>query len=156
MSSSGRLKASLPLAIVLVMLLGCGGSSSSDQAAKFKTSFSPAVNQFRDISRGIGTAIQQAPSQTDAQIAATFHNLAARWQARLSQLQTLKPPASLAAPFNTLTGAASRVEADLTAIVAAAETHSGAAAKQASASLVTDILTAKSASTTITTKLGIK
>ena len=51
---------------------------------------------------------------------------------------------------------ANRVEADLTAIVSAASTHSGAAAKQASASLVRDILTAKSAATTITQKLGIK
>jgi hypothetical protein len=151
-----KLKSSVLLATTLVLLSGCGGSSSSDQATKFKTGFSPVINQFRDISHGIGTAIQQAPSQTDAQIAATFRSLAAHWQARLSQLQTLKPPASVAATFNTLTGAASRAEADLTAIVAAAATHSGAAAKQASASLVTDILTAKAASTTITTKLGIK
>ena len=139
-----------------MLLSGCGGSSSSDPTAKFKASISPVVNQFRDISQGIGGAIQQAPSQTDAQIAATFHTLAGRWQNELSQLQTLKPPPNLAAPFNTLTGAASRAEADLTAIVAAAETHSGAAAKQASATLVTDILSAKSASTTITNQLGIK
>jgi hypothetical protein len=144
------------LVATLVLLSGCGGSSSSDQTAKFKASISPVVNQLRDISHGIGTAIQQAPSQTDAQIAATFHNLASRWQSQLSQLQTLKPPSNLASTFNTLTGATSRVETDLTAIVAAAETHGGAAAKQASASLVNDILSAKSASTTITDKLGIK
>jgi len=47
-----------------------------------------------------------------------------------------------------------RAEADLNAIVAAAETH-GSSAAQASASLVTDILSAKSASTTITQKLGV-
>jgi len=144
------------LAVTLVLLSGCGGSSSSDQTAKFKASITPVVNQLRDISQGIGTAIQQAPSQTDAQIAATFHNLASRWQNQLSQLQTLKPPSNLASTFNTLSGAASRVEVDLTAIVAAGETHSGSAAKQASATLVNDILSAKSASTTITDRLGIK
>jgi CRISPR/Cas system-associated protein Csm6 len=82
--------------------------------------------------------------------------LAIRWQTALSQLETLKPPSNLAAPLNTLSDAANRAEADLTAITAAAATHSSSAAKQASASLVTDILSAKSASTTITQKLGIQ
>ena len=90
------------------------------------------------------------PVAVGAQLAVTFHALAARWQDQLSQLQTLKPPANLATTFNTLTGAASRAEADLNAIVAAAETHNKSAAEQASASLVTDIESAKAASTTIT------
>jgi hypothetical protein len=114
------------------------------------------IDPSQTLTQAIGTAIQQAPKQTDAQIGAAFHNLASRWQNQLSQLQTLKPPSNLAATFNTVTGAASRVEADLTAIVAAAATHSSSAAKQASASLVTDILSAKAASTTITNKLGAK
>lgn len=151
-----HLKSRGALAATAVLLSGCGGSSTSDQEANFKTRISPVVNQFRDISHGIGSAIQQAPSHTDAQIAVAFHTLASRWQNTLSQLETLKPPSNLAVTFNTLTGAGSRVEADLTAIVAAARTHSSAAAEQASAGLVSDILSAKSASTTITNKLGIK
>jgi hypothetical protein len=101
-------------------------------------------------------AIQNAPSQTDGQLASTFHNLAGRWQNQVSQLETLKPPSNLSATFNTLTSAATRAEADLNAIVSAAETHSAPAAKQAAATLVADILSAKSASTTITDKLGTK
>jgi hypothetical protein len=149
--------AGIALVVVLVatlgLLAGCGGSSgssSSDETAKFKASYGSVGNQFREISRAIGTGIERARSQSDAQLAVTFHALAARWQDQLSQLETLKPPANLAATFNTLTGAASRAEADLNAIVAAAETHNKSAAEQASASLVTDIESAKSASTTIT------
>jgi hypothetical protein len=144
------------LGATLVLLAGCGGSSSSDQTAKFKTGLTPVVTQFRQISMEIGSTIQGATSQTDAHLGAAFRDLASRWQDQLSQLQTLKAPSGLAAPFNTLTGAASRVEADLNSIVAAAATHSKSAAEQASASLVVDILSAKSASTTITTKLAIK
>jgi hypothetical protein len=144
--------------LVTLALAGCGGSSSSssslDQTASFKTSFDSAAGQLKQGSHAIGVAIQQASSRTDAQLAATFHQLASRWQHALSQLQTLTPPSNLAVTFNTLTGAATRVEADLNAIVAAAETHSSSAAEQASATLVTDILAAKSASTTITDKLG--
>ena len=155
----GTFKSGAALLVTFALVTGCGGSSSSstsDQTANLKTSYESVANQLKQSSQAIGTAIQQAPKQTDAQIAATFHNLATRWQNQLSQLQTLKPPSNLAASFNTVTGAASRVEADLTAIVAAAATHSGAAAKQASASLVTDILSAKAASTVITNKLGAK
>lgn len=144
--------------VTLVLLAGCGGSSSSssDQTAQFKTSHESLANQLKQSSQAIGTAIQQAPSQTDAQLAATFRSLASRWQAQLSQLKTLKPPSNLTATFNTLTGAASRAEADLNAIAAAAGTHNAAAPKQASTSLVTDILSAKAVSTAITNKLGAK
>ena len=155
----GAFESGAALLVTLALLAGCGGSSSSstsDQTANFKMSYESAANQLKQSSQAIGTAIQQAPKQTDAQIGAAFHNLASRWQNQLSQLQTLKPPSNLAATFNTVTGAASRVEADLNAIVAAAATHNGAAAQQASASLVTDILSAKAASTVITNKLGAK
>lgn len=140
----------------LLLPIGCGGGSSTDPTAKFKAGFSPVVNQLKQTSHAIGVAIEQAPSKTDAQLGSEFHALAGRWQSQVSQLETLKPPADLSASFNTLTAAATRTEADLTAIVAAAETHSVSAARQASATLVTDILSAKSASTTITKKLGLK
>jgi hypothetical protein len=138
-----------------VLLSACGGSSSN-QSAKFKAGYVSTANQLKQTSIAIGRAIQQAPKRTDAQILATFRGLATRWQTHLSQLQTLEPPSNLAADYNTVTGAASRVEADLNAIVSAAATHSASAAEQAAASLVGDIETAKSASTKITNKLGSK
>jgi hypothetical protein len=144
------------LVAALVLLVGCGGSSSSDQTAKFKASFSPVITQLTQISRETGTTLEHAQGQTDAQLGTVFHDLATRWQTQLSQLQTLKPPANVATAFNTLTGAAARVETDFTAIVSAAQTHSKSGATQATTSVVNDILSAKSASTTITTKLGIK
>jgi hypothetical protein len=144
------------LVAVAVAIAGCGGSSSSDQTAKFKKSYAAVSNHLRQTSQAIGSAIQQAPGQTDAQLATTFHGLASRWQSQVSELETLHPPSNLQTVFNTLTSAATRTESDLTAIASAAETHGVAAAKQASASLVTDILAAKAASTTITNKLGIK
>jgi CRISPR/Cas system-associated protein Csm6 len=140
----------------LALLSGCGGSSSSDQTAKFKTDFGSVVNHLRDTSRSIGTAIQQASSQTDAQIGTTFQGLASQWHSHLSGLATLKPPSNVSTEFNTLTGAAGRAETDLTAIAAAAGSHSNTAATKATTSLITDIMSAKSASTTITQRLGIK
>jgi hypothetical protein len=154
MHSASKLGGSL---LATLVLAGCGrssSSSSSDQTASFKTSFNSAAGQLKQGSHAIGVAIQQAPSQTDAQLAATFHQLASRWQRALSQLQTLTPPSNLGVTYNTLTGAATRVEAYLNAIVAAAATRRSSAAKQASATPVTDILAAKASATTITDKLG--
>lgn len=141
---------------VLALLSGCGGSSSSDQTAKFKSSYGSVVAQLETSSKAIATAIQQAASKSDAQIGTTFRDLAAGWQSQLSQLETLKPPSKVAADLNTLASPAQRVESDLNAIVAAAGTHSKAAAEQASASLVADLTAVKSAAGTLNQKVGIK
>ena len=148
------------LAAAIMFTSGCGGASSSTSAssppaAPFKASFATAVNQLRATSRSIGTSIQQASSETDAQIGTVFQALATRWQSQVSQLEVLRPPSNLGADFNALTGAASRVTADLNGVVAAAGRHSSTAASKAAASIVTDITTAKSASTRLTQKLGI-
>src|SRR5437588_13040748 len=83
-------------------LSGCGGSSSSDQTAKFKTDFSPVLNEFKQTSNAIGTEIGQASSQTDAQVASAFRSLAHSWQAEVSKLEKLKPPSNLSTVFNTM------------------------------------------------------
>src|SRR5437764_251184 len=68
---------------------------------------------------------------------------------------TGNPPYPRSAQYQRRTGAATRTESDLNAIVAAAQTHNAGAAKKATHQLITDILQAKSASKTIQTKLGI-
>jgi hypothetical protein len=145
----------MALLAVLASLGGCGGSSSNDQAAKFKTSYESARNHLRGLSQAIGTEIQKAPSQSDRQILTAFRSLAGRWQTQLSQLEALKPPGSVSVDFNTLTGAASRVESDLNAVVSAAATHSYSAAQQAGASIVSDVTAARRADATIAHKLRI-
>ncbi len=144
------------LLATLAFVSACGGSSSSNQTAKFKTGFTASTTQLRNTSRAIGGAIQNASSETDAQLAVQFRGLASHWQNQASQLQILKPPARYAADFNTLTAAVSRVETDLNAVVAAAATHSKTAGEQAGASIVTDIVSAKSAAQTLDGKLGVK
>jgi hypothetical protein len=145
---------------IVVLLAGCGGSSSSSSktvsTAAFKPSFQPIIDQFKGISHSIGTELQQASGETNAQLATAFHQLANQWQSRLSQLETLTPPANLATTFNTLTGAATRAEADLNSIASAAQTGSKSRATQAVTNLLTDVTAAKAASTTLTQKLGIQ
>jgi hypothetical protein len=142
--------------VAALLLGGCGGSSTPNATTTFKHAFVPTVNEFRATSQVIGKAIQSAPSHTDAQLGQAFQSFAHRWQATLSKLNALKVPPRFQVDFNTLASAASRTESDLTGIVSAAETHSKAAATQASASLINDILAAKAASARITGRLGVK
>jgi hypothetical protein len=147
--SAGALLATIGL------ITGCGASASSDPAAQFKTRYESARIQFKQASHAIGAAIQQAPSQTDAQIRSTFRGLANRWQIPLSNLQTLNAPATVSTDFSTLTDAATRVETDLNTIASAAATRSVPAAQQAGASLVNDVTVARKADAKIVQRLGI-
>ncbi len=142
-----------------IIAAGCGsgssGSSTNASPSTFRSDFKLVINQFKQTSHAIGLAIEHAPSQTDAQIASTFTGLAAQWQSDLAKLKPLTPPPSVSGPYQTLTGAATRTEGDLKSIVAAANSHDATAARQDGSKLVKDILQAKSASQTITSKLGI-
>lgn len=155
--------------MTLVLLSGCGGSSSSSSssgasasssstsqtsqtsqsAAQFKAAIAPVLNQFKSASQATGAALQQANSQNDAQLAATFQQLAATWGAALTKLETLQPPPQFTATYNRLKSQVSKVKADLAAIVSAAQSHNVGAAKAATTKLVNDIVSAKATSTTI-------
>ena len=147
------------MALLVLITVGCGGGSSSSSTAArpstFRSDFAVVVGQFKQTSHAIGLAIEHAPSQTDAQISAAFSGLAARWQTDIGPLRSLTPPPALSSRYRALTMAVTRAEADLNAIVAAAQTHNGSGARQASARLVRDILQAKADSQVITRRLGL-
>ena len=160
---------SAAIAATLVLLSGCGGSSSSSSsssapasssstsqpsqttqsAGQFKAAIAPVLNQFKSASQATGAELQQASSQNDAQVAATFQQLAARWDAALTRFETLQPPPQFTAAYSRLKRQVSKVKADLAAIAAAAQSHDAAAAKAATTKLVNDIVRAKATSTTL-------
>ena len=152
-----------------MLLCGCGGSSSSGSsssapansssggqtsptslsAGQFKAAIAPVLNQLGSASQATGAALQQASSQTDAQLAATFQQLGAKWKSALSKLETLQPPPQFTAAYNRLKNQVSKVDTNLAAIVSAAQSHNAASAKAAVTTLVNDIVSAKATSTTL-------
>ncbi len=145
----------------MVLRTGCGGTSSvtqtpSTQTVAFSTSYASVTTQLEQITKAIGAAVRQAAGSSNAQLTVEFRDLSSRWQTQLSQLETLRPPPNLTPDFHTLTDAVSRVESDLNAIVAAAETNNKAAAEQAGASLILDVAAARSADAPIRRQAGIK
>jgi hypothetical protein len=139
----------------LVLVAGCGGGSS-DTTSKFKAGYNSLRGPLNATGHDLAVELQQATNQTDAQVGAAFHSLATRFQSQLSQLETLKPPASVQAEWNTVSSAGNRLEADLNAVVAAAATHSKSAGEQAGASLATDAAALKAALLPIKAKFGLK
>jgi aminopeptidase N len=160
------MRASVAIVAMLVLLSGCGGSSSSSSvssppasssstsqnsqsAGQFKAAIVPVLDQFKSASQATGAEIQHAGSQTDAQVAATFQQLGAKWMSALTRLETLQPPPQFTAAYNHLKSQVSKVNADLAAIVSAAQSHNATAAKDAATKLVNDIVRAKATSTTL-------
>jgi hypothetical protein len=144
----------LSLVLSSAALAACGGGGSSSgtthttttsQVNEFATSFRTATAPFQNLSKEIGTAIERASHLTDEELAQEFKGLSTHWQETVSAVEALHPPASLAVGYNTVKDGVSRVESDLNSVVTASETHSKNAGEQAGASLVTDILSAKSA-----------
>lgn len=160
---------SIAIAATLVVVSACGGSSSSSSvssaaassssttqasqtsqtASQFEAAIAPVLKQFKSASQATGTELQHAASQTDAQIAAKFQQLAAKWTAALTKLGSLRPPPQFNAAYSHLSSQVGKVKADLAAISSAAQSHNATAAKGATTKLIHDILSAKATSTTI-------
>jgi hypothetical protein len=134
-------------------LSGCGGS---DTTATFKSGYNAVRGPLNQTGRDIAKEIQQAPKQTDAQVAAHFRALATRFGAQVAKLKALKPPASVAADWTKVTDVLTKVDADLSAIAAAATSHSTTAAQQAGASLAADAQAEVQALAPVKQKLGLK
>lgn len=149
----GRAVSAVAVLATLALLCGCG---SSDTTAKFKSGYNALRGPLNQTGDQLAAEINLAPKQTDAQVEQSFRGIAQRFQGQVSELQKLKPPASVAADWNNVLAAASRMEADLNAIASAAATHSATAAKQAGDNLVKDAQELTTAATPVKNKLGLK
>lgn len=149
----GRAVSGVCVVAVVTALSGCGGS---DTTAKFKSGYNNLRGPLNQTGQAIAQEISQASKQTDAQVSANFHSLAARFQSQLSRLKALKPPSSVAAEWTNVTNAASKLDADLQAIANAAGAHNSSATQQAAASLASSATALQQAVTPVQQKLGLK
>lgn len=149
----GRAVSFVSVLAALAVLSGCG---SSDATAKFKSGYNSLRGPLNQTGAQIAAEINQAPKQTDAQVEQAFRGLAQRFGSQVIELQKLKPPANVAADWENVLGAASRVETDLDAIASAAATHSASAAGRAANSLVKDAQVLSTAANPVKSKLGLK
>ena len=141
------------LVAVLAVLSGCGGS---DTTATFKSGYNSVRTQLNQTGQAIANEISQAPKQNDAQVSASFQSLATRFEGQVAKLKALKPPSSVAAQWNNVTSAASKLTSDLKAIASAAAAHNSSATQQAATSLAASASALTQAINPIKQKLGLK
>jgi hypothetical protein len=151
---TAALNTTIATGATLVLLAGCGGSSSSS-SSNFKPGYTSAMKGLGTTASQIGTTIEGAANQSDSQLETTFKSLATHWQSGAAQLDKLTAPSSVSSEFASLKGAASRVETDLNGIASAASSHSESAAKTAAEHLVIDLAAGKTADTKIRSTLGL-
>ena len=131
---------------VALAVAGCGGSddSSSDEA-EFKSAAKAASAETSKIGDDLGSAIQAADKQTDAELATQFTDLASRARAVVADLNGLKPPDEARAKVNALVSALGTGAQDLDAIATAARANDADSARSATVTLVKDSPAIKSA-----------
>jgi hypothetical protein len=149
----GRAVSGVCVVAVVAVLSGCGGS---DTTAQFKSGYNAVRGPLNKTGQDVANELQQAPKQTDAQVASKFRSLASQFKTQVNQLKALKPPASVSSDWTRVTTAATKLDADLSAIASAAASHSTAAAQQAGASLAADAQALTQSLAPVKQKLGLK
>jgi hypothetical protein len=119
-------------------LAACGSSSSGPSAADARAAYAPIKTQVVSLGTDIGTAIGEAPKETDAQLATQFDALSARGRKEKAALDALQLPDSVVAARNALRDALRKGTDDLSDIATAAKASDAAAARTAAEKLVAD------------------
>ena len=138
-----------------VLAAGCGGGDddAKDDTVKFETGAKAATAETTKIGDDIGKAIQAAPDETDAALAATFTGLANRARAVVADLNSLEPPTEARPEVNALAAALGTGAQDLDAIATAARANDASSARAATESLVRDSPPIKAAKDALNTEL---
>jgi hypothetical protein len=143
-------------AVTMVVLTGCGSSSSSGPSlSAFKTGFKAQRQSFTKLGADLEKAISSAPTTPASAIATEFTSLAARTTAAAAALRTLKPPAKFSSQVSALANGFDSVSADMKSISTAATKNDASGAKSAAGKLVTDSATVHTDDLTLTRALGL-
>jgi hypothetical protein len=135
----------------LIAITGCGSSTTAQFKSGYTAARGPLNRTFVEIKR----AFTDAKGKTLPEIARSFAAVTGQFGQELPALEALKPPASVATAFATLTTSLDRVESDLRATTAAFKSKEVDAAARSLQNLQSDSLAATDAATAVTQKLAV-
>jgi uncharacterized phage infection (PIP) family protein YhgE len=142
------------IVLLAIALAGCGGSSGPSLSS-FKSGFAKDKTEFRKLGADLQTALTQAGSKTDAQLATELGTLSTRAKQQASQLSKLNPPAKFKTNLNTLVSSLKSIGGGLSQIATAATKHDAKTARALTTSLVQNASKVKSSETALTKGLGL-
>jgi hypothetical protein len=144
--------ASAATILCLIALASCGGNTT----AQFKTGYVAARVPLNRTLTSVGKAVTRTPGKTAAGIIRRLGVLSARFGDELGPLLALKPPASVATAFRTLTRSMQRVDRDLRETYLALGGQNFPAARLALESVRSDAAAAADAGAAVAQKLAHK
>lgn len=129
--------------------------TEAELTASFKQGYSDQRTTLNAITTRMGDALQSASEKTNAQIVDELGGIERELAAGVERLKTLRPPASVAADFQSTTRTADGLVRDLGDIVSAARTGDPEGAKSATQRLVGRLPTLSRSTQAISSKLGL-
>lgn len=147
-----RPMATVAAILCLIAVAACG----TDTTAQFKKGYAAARVPLNQTLAAVTVTLNHLQGQSLTEIISRFGSLSARFGGQLPPLLALKPPASVAIPFTTLTASMRRVSSDLKGTYAGLRDSDHAAVTLALDSLVADAGDARDAGTAIARKLAAR
>jgi hypothetical protein len=138
------------MALCLIVIAGCG----SNATAEFKTGYAAARAPLNRTFVEVARTFSNSKGKTISEITRSLGTLSDRFRKELAPFQALKPPASVATAYTTLTTSLNRVNRDLREIYVAVKGRNLAVATLALAKLRSDAGAASDAAAAITHKLN--
>jgi hypothetical protein len=142
--------ASAATILCLIALTACG----RDTTAQFKSGYAAARVPVNRALTAVGKTVTRTPGKTAGEITSRLGALSSRFGSELAPMLALKPPASVATAFTTLTSSLERVDRDLQGTYLALRSGNLLAAELALESLKSDAGDAADAGTAVTQKLA--
>jgi hypothetical protein len=150
-------RTALSATVLLAVLAGCGGSSSSGTStADFKKQYAPIDAQLKAAGTELGTAFKNATKKTDAQLAAELDAVTAHLDAATAKLAKLDPPNKVKDDFASARKQFDQVHADLVELTAAVRAHSSPRSKAGAEKTVSDSAVLKPTLNRIRRAVGLK
>jgi hypothetical protein len=140
------------LALAAATVSACG----EDTTETFKDDFSSVNDQVLALGSEVGTAVSEAKTKTDQQLAAEFSAIEQRTRAAQQKLEDLDPPEELESGRDDLVDALGAAADDLRAISDAARQGDAEAAAQATAELAADSPKIRDARQALARKTGAR
>jgi len=128
-----RLAAAVTLACALALAVSACGES---EETEFKEDYNAAVKPLSELNTDIGSSIGGASGRSNDAIAREFEQLADKAQQTRDNLAELEPPEDAQESFDELLSSLKKGTEDLRAVAQAAKDGDPAAAREASAALV--------------------
>ena len=143
------------LVLAVVVLAGCGGSSSPSKD-DFKKDYAPVDAQLKAAGREMATVLQNASSKTDVVLAGEIDRVSSQLDDVTSKMADIKPPDELKDDYKALRDTLDGIESDLTDLSSSVSSHDAPSAGTGTRKLIVDSAKVRTTANKVRRAVGLK